>query len=140
MWPSCSLDLDRFKDVNDTLGHAIGDRLLCEVAERLCRSMPAAATVARLGGDEFALVIPDIIEPAQRSSGSTSSTRVLTQPIEIDGLTLAVTSSAGIALAPEHGDDVALLLQRADIAMYLAKERRSVAELYSVEHDQSMRR
>ena len=58
----------------------------------------------------------------------------------MDGLTLAVTASAGIAMAPEHGDDVALLLQRADIAMYLAKERRSTVEVYSVEHDQSMRR
>ena len=64
----------------------------------------------------------------------------LSRPIEMDGLTLAVTASAGIALAPEHGDDVALLLQRADIAMYLAKERRSTVEVYSVEHDRSMRR
>ena len=64
----------------------------------------------------------------------------LSRPIEMEGLTLAVTASAGIALAPQHGDDVDLLLQRADIAMYLAKERRSTVEIYSVEHDQSMRR
>ena len=64
----------------------------------------------------------------------------ISRPIKIDGLTLAVTASAGIALAPEHGDDVALLLQRADIAMYLAKERRSTVELYSVEQDKSMQR
>ena len=134
------LDLDRFKDVNDTLGHAIGDRLLCEIAERLSRAMPASATVARLGGDEFALVLPDITDAAAAVEQFNELHGVLTQPIEIDGLTLAVTASAGIALAPNHGDDVALLLQRADIAMYVAKERHSVAELYSVEHDQSMRR
>ena len=63
----------------------------------------------------------------------------ISRPIKIDGLTLAVTASAGVALAPEHGDDVSLLLQRADIAMYLAKERRSTVEIYSVEQDQSMR-
>ncbi len=74
------------------------------------------------------------------SSGSTSCNAMLAHPIEIDGLTHAVAASAGVALAPTHGDDVALLLQRADIAMYLAKERRSVVELYSVEHDTSMRR
>ena len=74
-----------------------------------------------------------------RTSGARSTARS-SRPVEIDGLTLAVTASAGIAIAPKHGDDVALLLQRADIAMYVAKEHRSVAELYSVEHDQSMRR
>ncbi len=138
---SSCLDLDRFKEVNDTLGHAIGDRLLCEVAERLLRGLPGNVTVARLGGDEFAFVIPDVVDaPSAPSSGSTSCTPLLARPIEIDGLTLAVSASAGIALAPMHGDDVALLLQRADIAMYLAKERRSMVELYSVEHDQSMRR
>ena len=134
------LDLDRFKDVNDTLGHAIGDRLLCEIAERLGRAIPENATVARLGGDEFALVIPDVTDAAAAVELVNELHSMLTPPIEIDGLTLAATASAGIALAPGHGDDVALLLQRADIAMYVAKEHRSVAEIYSVEHDQSMRR
>jgi diguanylate cyclase (GGDEF)-like protein len=134
------LDLDRFKDVNDTLGHAIGDRLLLEVSERLQRAVSDHATVARLGGDEFALVIPGVTDPAQAVAKVNDLHGALTRPIEIDGLTLAVTASAGIALAPQHGRDVALLLQRADIAMYLAKERRSTVELYSVEHDQSMRR
>ncbi len=134
------LDLDRFKDVNDTLGHAIGDRLLCEVSERLLRAVGEQATVARLGGDEFALVIADVTEPERAVSIVNELNAELSRPIEMDGLTLAVTASAGIALAPEHGDDVALLLQRADIAMYLAKERRSTVEVYSVEHDRSMRR
>jgi diguanylate cyclase (GGDEF)-like protein len=134
------LDIDRFKDVNDTLGHAIGDRLLCEIAERLLRVVSGRATVARLGGDEFALVIADVTDPERAIAIVNDLNIEMQRPIKMDGLTLAVTASAGIALAPEHGDDVALLLQRADIAMYLAKERRSVVEVYSVEHDQSMQR
>jgi diguanylate cyclase (GGDEF)-like protein len=134
------LDIDRFKDVNDTLGHAIGDRLLCEVSERLLRAARGRATVARLGGDEFAFVIADIDGPDEAVAIVEDLHSEMARPIQMEGLTLAVTASAGIALAPEHGSDVELLLQRADIAMYLAKERRSSVELYSVEHDQSMRR
>ena len=134
------LDLDRFKDVNDTLGHAIGDRLLLEISVRLQRAASEQSTVARLGGDEFAMVIADVTEREEAIAIVHELHGILSRPIEIDGLTLAVTASAGIALAPEHGSDVALLLQRADIAMYLAKERRSTVEVYSVEHDKSMHR
>ncbi len=134
------LDIDRFKDVNDTLGHAIGDRLLCEISERLLRAVSGRATVARLGGDEFALVIADVTDPERAVAIFNDLNNEMSRPIKMDGLTLAVTASAGIAMAPEHGDDVALLLQRADIAMYLAKERRGTVEVYSVEHDQSMQR
>ncbi len=134
------LDIDRFKDVNDTLGHAIGDRLLCEIAERLLRAVSGQATVARLGGDEFALVIADVTDPARAIEIVHELNVEMQKPIKMDGLTLAVTASTGIAMAPEHGDDVALLLQRADIAMYVAKEHRGTVEVYSVEHDQSMQR
>jgi diguanylate cyclase (GGDEF)-like protein len=134
------LDIDRFKDVNDTLGHAIGDHLLCEVSERLVHAVSGRATVARLGGDEFALVIADVTEPGQAVAIVNDLHREMSRPMRMDGLALAVTASAGIALAPQHGDDVAQLLQRADIAMYHAKEQRSKIELYSVEQDQSMRR
>ncbi len=134
------LDVDRFKDVNDTLGHLIGDRMLCEVAERLLRAAAGRATVARLGGDEFALVIADVKDPAMAVELVYDLNAEMSRPIEMEGLTLAVTFSAGVALAPEHGNDVSLLLQRADIAMYLAKERRSIVELYSVEQDKSVRR
>ena len=134
------LDIDRFKDVNDTLGHAIGDNLLCEVSERLVHAVSGRATVARLGGDEFALVIPDVTESGLAIEVVNDLHREMSRPIRIDGLALAVTASAGIAVSPEHGDDVALLLQRADIAMYHAKEHRSKVELYSGEQDQSMRR
>ena len=134
------LDLDRFKDVNDTLGHAVGDRLLCEVSERLVHVVSGRATVARLGGDEFALVLPEITAADGAIAILRELNAELSRPIEIDSLTFAVTASAGLALAPEHGENVALLLQRADIAMYLAKERRSGIELYSVGRDQSMQR
>jgi diguanylate cyclase (GGDEF)-like protein len=134
------LDLDHFKDVNDTLGHTIGDRLLCDLSERLGRAATARTTLARLGGDEFAIVVRDV-EGANEAFGVVLELlSVLSRPVEIDGLTLHVQASAGIALSPDHGDDVALLIQRADIAMYLAKARRSAVELYSEEHDQSMRR
>ncbi len=134
------LDIDRFKDVNDTLGHDTGDRLLCEVAERLVQAAKGRATVARLGGDEFALVVPDIIGPEEAIGIVRDLEVALSKPFNIDGLTLAVTASAGIALAPQHGNNAASLLQRADIAMYLAKDRRSGIELYSPTRDQSVQR
>jgi diguanylate cyclase (GGDEF)-like protein len=134
------LDIDRFKDVNDTLGHTIGDRLLCEVAERLQRAVSGRATVARLGGDEFALLIAGVTAEDAAIAIVNDLKDELSRPIKMDGLSLRVKASAGISLGPEHGDDVTLLLQRADIAMYLAKERHSSVEVYSVEHDQSMPR
>jgi diguanylate cyclase (GGDEF)-like protein len=134
------LDLDRFKEVNDTLGHDMGDRLLCEVAECLVRASSGRATVARLGGDEFALVVPDIIGPEEALGIVRDLLAAISKPMNIEGITLAVTATTGIALAPEHGDNVATLLQRADIAMYHAKDKRSGIELYLPEHDQSMQR
>ncbi|MHB1988848.1 MAG: putative bifunctional diguanylate cyclase/phosphodiesterase [Acidimicrobiales bacterium] len=134
------LDIDRFKDVNDTLGHDTGDRLLCQVSERLVQAARGRATVARLGGDEFALVVPDIIGQEEAIGIVRDLYSALSRPVSIDGLTLAITASAGIALAPEHGGNVASLLQRADIAMYLAKERRSGIEVYSPSRDQSVQR
>jgi len=134
------LDLDRFKEVNDTLGHGTGDRLLCEVAETLVRTGSGRATVARLGGDEFALVVPDIIGPEEATGVVRDLLAAISKPMNIDGVMLAITATAGIALAPEHGDNVATLLQRADIAMYHGKAKRSGIELYLPAHDQSMQR
>jgi diguanylate cyclase (GGDEF)-like protein len=134
------LDLDRFKEVNDTLGHSTGDKLVCEVAECLVRAAHGRATVARLGGDEFALIVPDIIGPEEAIGIVRDLEEALSKPMNIDGITLAVRASAGIALSPEHGDSVSLLLQRADIAMYLAKERRSGIEMYSAVQEQNMER
>jgi diguanylate cyclase (GGDEF)-like protein len=134
------LDLDRFKEVNDTLGHSTGDKLVCEVAECLVRAAHGRATVARLGGDEFALIVPDIIGPEEAIGIVRDLEDALSKPMSVDGITLAVRASAGVALAPEHGDNVSLLLQRADIAMYLAKERHSGIELYSPSLEQNMER
>ncbi|MGO9198118.1 MAG: putative bifunctional diguanylate cyclase/phosphodiesterase [Acidimicrobiales bacterium] len=134
------LDIDRFKDVNDTLGHETGDRLLCEVSRRLVQGARGRATVARLGGDEFALLVSDVIGPEEAIGVVRDLDVELSRPISLDELTLAITASAGIALAPENGKNVADLLQRADIAMYRAKERRTGIELYSVVQDRDMQR
>jgi diguanylate cyclase (GGDEF)-like protein len=134
------LDLDRFKEINDTLGHDTGDRLLCEVAECLVRASSGRATVARLGGDEFAVVVPDVIGPQEALGIVRDLLAAISKPMNIDGITLAITATAGVSLAPDHGDTVATLLQRADIAMYHGKDKRSGIELYSPDHDQSMQR
>jgi diguanylate cyclase (GGDEF)-like protein len=116
------IDLDHFKEINDTLGHHAGDVLLQEVAARLSAELAGAGTVARLGGDEFGVLLPemersgDAMVVAQRLLGR------LREPFTIEGLTLEVDASIGIACHPAHGDDVEQLNQRADIAMYAAKE------------------
>ena len=115
------LDLDRFKDVNDTLGHHHGDQLLIEVGQRLCDALRDADTVARLGGDEFAVVLPGAT--AEGASAVADKLRtVLQQPLTIDGVALDLDASIGIAVYPEHGADAAELLQHADVAMYMAKQ------------------
>ena len=106
---------------------AAGDRLLCKVGECLRRASSGRATVARLGGDEFVLVVPDIIGPEEALGIVRDLLAAISKPMDIDGITLAVTAAAGVSLAPEHGDNVATLLQRADIAMYHAKEKRSAS-------------
>jgi diguanylate cyclase (GGDEF)-like protein len=116
------IDLDHFKEINDTLGHHAGDRLLQEVSERLRASLDEQDMVARLGGDEFGVLLSDL---PTREAGNAVAQRLLAQlrePFSIDGLTLEVDGSIGIACAPEHGSAVEQLIQRADIAMYAAKE------------------
>ncbi|HVC71050.1 MAG TPA: EAL domain-containing protein [Acidimicrobiales bacterium] len=114
-------DLDRFKEINDTLGHKYGDRILCEVGPRINQVLRDSDTVARLGGDEFCVLLPrvdglsDALEVAERIIA------VLEIPLEIDGMVLGIGASCGIALAPDDGDSADLLLQRADVAMYVAK-------------------
>jgi diguanylate cyclase (GGDEF)-like protein len=129
------LDLDRFKDVNDSLGHGTGDQLICQVARCLVEAAGDRATVARLGGDEFAIVIPGITGPEEAVGVVRDLEAALATPLEVEGITLAVTASAGISISPEHGDDVATLLQHADIAMYSAKARHTGVELFSAAED-----
>jgi diguanylate cyclase len=115
------LDLDRFKFVNDALGHHYGDRLLIEIGPKLASVLPASATIARLGGDEFAVLLPGQHGPHGAMVIAERITELLRQPVEIDGLSLDVEASIGIAIAPNHAKDANELIQRADIAMYTAK-------------------
>jgi diguanylate cyclase len=115
------LDVDRFKDVNDTLGHPRGDALLVEVASRLRRTIRDADTVARLGGDEFAILLPVVDSVAAAESFAQRVRQVFEEPFDLEGMLLHVDSSVGLAVLPEHADDVTSLMARADIAMYTAK-------------------
>ncbi|GGO21961.1 GGDEF-domain containing protein [Microbispora bryophytorum] len=124
------LDLDRFKEVNDTLGHPVGDRLLQIVAHRLTHSVRPGDVVARLGGDEFAVLLPSIRD-AQAAKEVASRLRVaVTEPVRLEGMTFDLDASIGIALYPDHAPDFELLMQRSDVAMYLAKEGRTGVEFY----------
>ncbi|WP_432157240.1 putative bifunctional diguanylate cyclase/phosphodiesterase [Streptomyces sp. bgisy153] len=129
------IDLDRFRSVNDTLGHLAGDRLLLQIADRLRLALPRGAEVARLGGDEFAVLLPV-------ADSTTSATRVarglvsaLSSPLDLDGLTLVLEASAGVAVFPDHALDAEGMLRRADVAMYQAKRDRTGVEAYESKRD-----
>lgn len=128
------LDLDRFKEVNDTLGHESGDRLLHEVAARLEGAVRRSDTVARLGGDEFAILMPTMDETRARKIAKNIE-QTLRQPLILDGHRVDVSASIGIALYPQHGQDGSTLLRHADLAMYTAKRGGSGSQLYAPEQD-----
>jgi diguanylate cyclase (GGDEF)-like protein len=115
------LDLDRFKQINDTLGHAAGDQLLKGVAVRLHDCMRPSDTVARLGGDEFVLVLPNIGYPDDAAIVARKVIAQVAQPMQLEGQSIAVTVSIGISAFPRDGADAAALLRCADGAMYRAK-------------------
>ncbi|MDX6515131.1 MAG: hypothetical protein QOH73_797, partial [Gaiellaceae bacterium] len=116
------LDLDRFKEINDTLGHASGDHVLREVAKRLHNCLRASDTVARLGGDEFGLLLPKQNESADVVHLLDKLAAAIEQPIDLDGLPLGIEGSIGVAFYPDHGLSAEELMQRADVAMYVAKQ------------------
>jgi diguanylate cyclase (GGDEF)-like protein len=116
------LDLDHFKDVNDSLGHAAGDELLCVVAARLNASLRDEDLLVRLGGDEFAVLLPDA-DVAGATQLATRLRTVVEEPVLLEGLRVQVTGSIGIAHSPKHCQDVGTLLRHADIAMYRAKRQ-----------------
>jgi diguanylate cyclase (GGDEF)-like protein len=129
------IDLDRFKEVNDTLGHHHGDLLLREVATRLRLQVGERGTVARLGGDEFAVLLPDTTA-GDAAQVAVSLLGALERPFTVGELNLEVTASIGVALMPSQGREPITLLQRAEVAMYAAKTTHSGWEIYSRERDQ----
>jgi diguanylate cyclase (GGDEF)-like protein len=126
------IDLDRFKEVNDTLGHQNGDALLVELAGRLERAASAGEVVARLGGDEFGIVLPAVTD-----AGATLARlrALIDHEVEINGLPVSLEASIGYVIAPVDGVDVDDLMQRADVAMYVAKTQRSGVVRYDPAHD-----
>ncbi|MDQ1641736.1 MAG: hypothetical protein QOJ90_1087 [Actinomycetota bacterium] len=129
------LDLDRFKEVNDSLGHAVGDRVLQLAAERLERTLRPGDVVARLGGDEFAVLLPVVRDAAAAREIAQRISLALEEPFVVRGTTIDLEASIGIALSPQHGNDFEALLQRADVAMYVAKSERTTIETYAAERD-----
>ena len=115
------LDLDRFKSVNDTLGHPVGDALLRQVAERLQRVVQNDGQVGRLGGDEFNVVLPGLVEKTHLANLATAVIAALSEPYLIDGAHVSIGASIGIALAPEDGASADALVRNADLALYAAK-------------------
>jgi diguanylate cyclase (GGDEF)-like protein len=131
------LDLDRFKEVNDTLGHAVGDRLLRIVAHRLTHSVRPGDLVARLGGDEFAVLLPAVREVGAAREVAARLRAAVCEPIRLEGMSFDIEASVGIALYPDDATGFELLMQHADVAMYLAKERRSGVERYVADSDRN---
>lgn len=142
------LDLDRFKLINDTLGHHVGDRMLIRVAELLQGILRETETVARLGGDEFIIVIPELAEVERAATVARKVIDMLTVPLTMEGRVLHITASIGISVYPVDGTDTATLLSHADTAMYSAKDRggnnfqffaptmnQVIQERVTVEHD-----
>ncbi|MCQ4044412.1 putative bifunctional diguanylate cyclase/phosphodiesterase [Streptantibioticus rubrisoli] len=129
------IDLDRFRSVNDTLGHLAGDRLLLQIADRLRLALPRGAEAARLGGDEFAVLLPACDSPTRAQRVARTLVGALSSPLNLDGLTLVLEASAGVAVFPDHAVDAEGLLRRADVAMYEAKQDRSGVEVYEATRD-----
>jgi diguanylate cyclase (GGDEF)-like protein len=129
------LDLDRFKEVNDTLGHHVGDRLLELVAQRIQGVLRPDDVVARLGGDEFAVFLPDVGSDRNAADVAHRVRDALTEPFQLEDVLLELEASIGLSLFPFHGDDVEQLLRCADVAMYLAKEQHTGIELYDPARD-----
>ena len=129
------LDLDRFKEINDTLGHAVGDSLLVAVGQTLGSPLRASDTVARLGGDEFAILLPSVsgLEQARDVAGRVAA--ATSQAFPVEDLMLDVGVSIGAALYPEHGETAADLMRSADVAMYMAKRDGTTIAVYDEDRD-----
>ena len=135
------VDLDRFKAINDSLGHAVGDALLKEAAARLVAQLREGDTVCRIGGDEFVVVLPEIRRSSDVAQVGQKLIEQLSQPVHIEERALVVTPSIGIAIFPEDGRDAETLIRNADAAMYHAKERgRANAQFFTEQMNQAASR
>ncbi len=130
------IDLDHFKEVNDTLGHQVGDHLLGCIGQRFHRALREVDTLGRLGGDEFAVVVPETDLEASTLVASKLQA-VLQTPVTVEGHSFVIGASIGIALYPDHGQDPSTLLKHADTAMYVAKRNKDDFAIYSDEYDQN---
>jgi diguanylate cyclase (GGDEF)-like protein len=134
------LDLDRFKVINDSLGHDFGDKLLCALAQRLRQIVREADTVARLGGDEFVILLAEVAEVDDAGLVAAKILRLLAEPHRLDEREITLTASLGVSLFPRDSDDGATLIRNADMAMYRAKrDGRSAFAFYSPEMNRRIR-
>ena len=134
------IDLDRstgLKQVNDTLGHAVGDRLLQIVAHRLANSVRPGDIVARLGGDEFAVLLPAVKEPGVAREVASRLRAALAEPVRLETIIFDIQASVGLAIFPDDAGTFDQLMQRSDVAMYVAKERGSGIERYDPDYDRN---
>ncbi len=117
------IDLDRFKEVNDTLGHHVGDQLLARIGPKLVGALRDVDTVARLGGDEFAVLLPNVGSLEGALDTARRLRKALAEPVRIEGVELDIDASIGVVISGKHGEDAPTLLQHADVAMYVAKQQ-----------------
>ena len=129
------IDLNRFKEINDTLGHHVGDKVLVEVGLRIRSQLREVDTIARLGGDEFAVILPDT-DTEQAELVCKKLNKAMQAVLEVDELHLYVGMSIGISSFPQHGTDVAILIQHADVAMYVAKQNQLGYSVYDASKDE----
>ena len=129
------MDIDRFKEVNDALGHHVGDHLLETIAKRLATIVGTRGTVARLGGDEFAVLLPEIDDAEQAMGIARTIHTHVGAPTTVSSIVLEVDASIGIAMMPDHADDSTTLMRRADVAMYEAKTQGGGVSLYDRSYD-----
>ncbi len=134
------LDLDRFKQVNDTLGHQVGDRLLQAVGPRLAAALRKSDTLARLGGDEFAVLLPAPVDLERTAASAERLVESMEAPFQIEGMSLDLGVSVGAALYPQHGADLEALIHNADVAMYKAKRERLGFSIFNEEQAQGSAR
>jgi diguanylate cyclase (GGDEF)-like protein len=116
-----SLDLDRFKDVNDTMGHSVGDEVLKQVARKLAETVRSSDTVARLGGDEFLLLLQEIHDLKDATTIADKIVNSLKEPLTIEGHVFYLSASIGIAICPDDGNDLEALMKKSDASMYYSK-------------------